>query len=108
MMMVRAMVEYMEVKRPRGSKIKLVRCGECRDSFREDIINELLLEFTSKKSSPGAKLRAEFDQIIKCLSLPLPVRKGLGLPSKVNIRQNDADSSVDTGSTGTKGSGMFR
>ncbi|EER01139.1 hypothetical protein Pmar_PMAR009059 [Perkinsus marinus ATCC 50983] len=75
---------------------------------KEDIINELLLEFTSKKSSPGAKLRAEFDQIIKCLSLPLPVRKGLGLPSKVNIRQNDADSSVDTGSTGTKGSGMFR
>ncbi|KAF4684698.1 hypothetical protein FOZ60_007385 [Perkinsus olseni] len=68
---------------------------------KEDIINELLLEFTSKKTSPGARLRGEFEQIIKCLSLPPSVRKGFGLPSKVNIRQSDADSD-NRGHTGVK------
>ncbi|KAF4726758.1 hypothetical protein FOZ62_006979, partial [Perkinsus olseni] len=74
---------------------------EGSESKKEDIINELLLEFTSKKTSPGAKLRGEFEQIIKCLSLPPSVRKGFGLPSKVNIRQSDADSD-NRGHTGVK------
>ncbi|KAF4735762.1 hypothetical protein FOZ63_031328, partial [Perkinsus olseni] len=75
------------------------------ESKREDIVNELLLEFTSKKTSPGAKLRGEFEQIIKCLSLPPSVRKGFGLPNKVNVRQSDADSD-NRGHTGVKG--IFR
>ncbi|KAF4651257.1 hypothetical protein FOL47_000519, partial [Perkinsus chesapeaki] len=57
-----------------------------------DIINNILLDFTTKKTSPGAKLRGEFDNLIKCcLSLPPSVRKGFGLPNKVNIRQSEAD-----------------
>ncbi|KAF4666411.1 hypothetical protein FOZ61_009787 [Perkinsus olseni] len=100
-------LDYLDTKY--GQEVPVAEDGEDgeegRESKKEDIINELLLEFTSKKTSPGAKLRGEFDQIIKCLSLPPSVRKGFGLPSKVNVRQSDADSD-NREHTGVKG--IFR